>query len=268
MMANDVDHAKSIWRRIGAFLIDCLIINILISILLFPFATSLNSKFQLSGGIVNSSSCKPGKIFNEAGAEMSMSGWDGVVVCDSTANFFFPSRIGTFVKTVKNGNSTWSTKVSFGLDGSNRIKSYYDLSYLVWILLIAGSIFLESSARRGTPGRKIMGLQVSTADGLQIPFAKSLKRNVIKYLVYILLIIAVVASTPYTADPKMFISPSDPLAVVFPTQFFNSYFVPLMIGATLIWLIQFYIHVSILFPRSKPGRGVYDRWAGTKVELL
>ena len=267
-MAKDVEHAKSIWRRIAAFFIDCLIINILISILLFPFATNLNSKFQLSGGIVNSSSCNSGKILNEAGAELSMSGWDGVVVCDSIANFFFPSRIGTFVKTAKNGNSTWTTKVSFGLDGSNRIKSYYDLSYLFWILLIPGSILFEASARRGTPGRKLMGLQVSTIDGFQVPLSASLKRNAIKYFIYTFLIVAGVSSLPYTVDPMVFLSPSDPLVVVFPTQFFNSYCTPLMIVGVLLGLIQLYIHVSILFPRAKPGRGIYDRWAGTKVERL
>ncbi len=265
-MAGDIEHAKSIWRRIAAFLIDCLIINIVISILLFPFATSLNSKFQLYSGIVNSNSCNLGKVFNETGAELSTSGWDGVVVCNSTANFFFPSRIGTFVKTVKNGNSTLTTKVGFSLDGTNRIKSYYDLSYLFWILLIVGSIFFEASARRGTPGRKIMGLKVSTIDGLQVSFSKSIKRNGIKYFIYTLLIVGGISNLPYTVNPTIFLSPSDPLVVVFPTQLFNTYFTPFMIVGVLLGLIQLYIHISILFPRSKPGRGIYDRWAGTKVE--
>jgi uncharacterized RDD family membrane protein YckC len=268
MMADDVEHAKSIWRRIAAFLIDCILINIVISIFLFPFATSLDSKFQLSSGFVNSNSCNSGKVFNQTGAELSMSGWDGVVICNSTANFFFPSRTGTFVKTVKNSNSTWTTKVGFGLDSSNRIKSYYDLSYLFWVLLILGSILLEASKNRGTPGRKIMGLEVSTVDGFQVPMVGSIKRNLIKYFIYTLLIVGGISSLPYTANPGVFLSPADPLVVVFPTQLFNNYFTPLMIVGVLLGLIQFFIHVSILFPRSKPGRGIYDRWAGTKVELL
>lgn len=99
---------------------------------------------------------------------------DGLIIGLPLTLVFYVAILGPVQRDVYYyGNVSEST--------SAQIVFYYILLMCIQIVIYA---FMESSQWRGTPGKRIMGLQISDNAGNPISFKKSAVRNIIKLLIF------------------------------------------------------------------------------------
>jgi uncharacterized RDD family membrane protein YckC len=261
-------HTRSLWRRLLAILIDITLIGLVSSLLIYPLANTLESPWRVSSGLFNANRCNNGSVFDSGGRPISWTGWDRAIVCDMLVNGLFPSRTAIFVKSHKDGAVTTTQTVKFPISENNRFEAPLDSSVPIYLLLPLLLAVFEASAWMATPGKKILGLRVASANGEWPTMKQTLARNYAK-LFFVLLFLPLLPSYFQSASertkafekavftPELTVRPaSEVMASVLGVPFV----VWIAVAAGNIILI-----LTIFFPWRSAGRALYDRVAGTLV---
>ncbi|POR56759.1 RDD family protein [Bosea psychrotolerans] len=181
------------WRRSFAVAIDFVAAS-LIFVLAFTLVTSGTSDtLRLSGFGIVTRSCGPAKVSPAvlAAGNEAMPGvdWTTAAQCNISSFGITQNHIIVLARSEKQKNSVVIThSVSVPVDtAGNPASPFYLDSLGLLLFLVAGLIFLASRLR-ATPGMKLMGLQLVTADGERAGLKAVFLRLVYAYIPVVLVI--------------------------------------------------------------------------------
>ena len=154
-------------RRLFAFFVDFLIINIITTLLLLPLVHNNTDNFRLSG-LLHSTLCyKITQAPQSLHDLVAPSKITGGTLCERKENFVANGRSLTLVldtQTSQNGNVQHSTykMITFPVDAKgNIVKPLFLQGILDWVLLALGSAFFLTRWQGKTPGKALLGLRVT-----------------------------------------------------------------------------------------------------------
>ena len=78
-----MDYTRSFWRRIGAFVADAVLANLVVVLVFGWWAMSLDAPVRFSDGLVHYKTCAAGAAFTKPSAPISTEDWDKVRICDT-----------------------------------------------------------------------------------------------------------------------------------------------------------------------------------------
>lgn len=242
-------HRAGFWRRIGALIIDCLIVLVPLQIVVAVLFAMSNGAIQGSFGIV-SRACGPVAQAPSGLEPPPPADANSFTTC-SISFFGLPTARSLVVGTVtQEGNTTTGRFVTYTLDADGNPVNAFATD---WIAILAVIGYLITMERRSgaTIGKRSLGIRtVSTGAPGQVglPLKQAIIRQVAQWigmvpgllLAFVFLVVA-----------------KDPMAAMATSSFWTLFYIAAIIQ--LAWL--FWIIVAV----SRKRDPIYDRIAGTSV---
>ena len=154
-------------RRLFAFFVDFLIINIISTLVLLPLVHNNTDNFRLSG-LLHSTLCyKISQASQSLHDLVAPSIITGGALCEEKENFVANGHSLTLVldrQTSQNGNVQHSSykQITFPVNAKgNIVKPLFLQGILDWVLLALGSVFFLTRWQGKTPGKALLGLRVT-----------------------------------------------------------------------------------------------------------
>lgn len=189
--------------------------------------------------------------------------WDRVQDCNTLSDFVFPNREIVLQKIDRTGAVTEIQEARFSLNrlGKGMIAIHLDL-LMIFVLFVGASLF-EASSKRATPGKRMLGLEVAGLANGQATIGQTLLRNFLKLISTLYFSGQFYFFYFYTRmDLQKFLEQGGQLQEP-PAQLTLAF----TLGLYAFAAINIVILISIFIPYQNMGRGLYDRAAGTQVEL-
>jgi uncharacterized RDD family membrane protein YckC len=254
-------YDRSLIRRILATLVDGTLALLVTSILVWPMAKSLDSPMRIDSGLFFMKSCNSGVAFTSPNVPFSLEGWDQIYICDQITNGIFPSRTANFYQETVSGKLKNFKTFAIPLNSKNEASWIFPADMLAVVILVFGAAAFEASKLRATPGKLLLGLEVTDERAGEITFLKTVLRNAIKYLYGVFMFLFTLS---------IYFKIYDPFSSSFKFGDPKVTFTMAAIGAAFILPIVFSIlnlidWLSILFPWHKAGRPLHDRFSKSYV---
>lgn len=237
------------WRRVGALLIDAIIILLPLQILTAVLFAQTNGAVQGNFGIT-STICATVDHLPEGLQPPPPASTNSITECRGSLFGFETSRTLSVGTVVEQGNTTTGRFLTYALDADGNPSSPFDMTWVAMLALLVYVISMEW--RRGaTVGKGVLGMRtVDTAapSHIGIPLRKAITRQLAMWIGTIPAFLVMIKA--------LFLS-DDPLNAMSGDGFWLAFAVALLIEiAWFIWII-----VSV----SKKRDPIYDRIAGTSV---
>lgn len=229
------------WRRLGALILDCIVLTALVqaaALVLYPLS---DGRLQ-ANGLLRFVDCRavtqvPAGV--TVPAEYSAS---GIKACRiSLLGLEFAHYLEAAPLETSESTDPWRLP----LDRNGAAASVLSLDVLVLPLLMLWRAFTDGRSER-TLGRKAAALTVTTSDGGQPSFGTAMLRQALLWWPALL-------SLPFDAGATF----SGGLRI--PAGGFELTTTDILGFATFVWLV---VAIVMIVRRTDP---LYDRWAGTKV---
>lgn len=237
------------WRRVGALLIDSIIILLPLQILVAILFAQTNGAVQSNFGITTRI-CATIDHLPEGLQPPPPASINSITECRGSLFGFETSRTLSVGTVVEQGNTTTGRFLTYALDADGNPTSPFDMTWVAMLALLVYVISMEW--RRGaTVGKRLLGMRtVDTAAPSQIgiPLRKAITRQLAMWIGTIPAFLVMI---------KVLFLSDDPLNAMSGSGFWLAFAVALLIEiAWFIWII-----VSV----SKKRDPIYDRIAGTSV---
>lgn len=249
---TDVESAPmraGFWRRVGALVIDCLIVLVPLQIVVAILFAMSNGSIQGSFGLV-SRTCAP--------VALAPSGLEPPPPAD--ANTFSECEIGFFglptartlaIGTVKQeGNTTSGRFITYSLDAQGNPVNAFTTD---WIAILAVVVYLIAMERRSgaTFGKRTLGIRAvptGTPGQIGLPLRQAVIRQAAKWIGMVPGVLFAVV---------VFFVIEDPFAAMETQGYWTMFAIAAVIQ--IAWLL--WIAISV----SRKHDPIYDRFAGTSV---
>lgn len=237
------------WRRVGALLVDAIIILLPLQILTAVLFAQTHGTVQGNFGITTRI-CATVDHLPEGLQPPPPASTNSITECRSSLFGFETSRALSVGTVVEEGNTTTGRFLTYALDADGKPTSPFDMTWVAMLALLIYLVLIEW--RRGaTVGKRILGMRtIDTAAPSQIgiPLRKAITRQLAMWIGTIPAFLVMI---------KILFLSDDPLNAMSGDAFWLAFIVAFTIEiAWFIWII-----VSV----SKKRDPIYDRIAGTSV---
>ena len=253
-----MEHTRSFLRRISAFLIDVILAHLVIVVIFGWWAMSADSTVRFGGSLIYLERC-----YDLARTTPYLTAWDKVKDCNTVSDFAFPNREIVLQKIDKTGAVIQIQEARYSLSrlGKGIVVIHLDL-LMIFVLFVGASLF-EASSIRATPGTRMLGLEVTSLANGQATIWQTAFRNFLKLISALYISGQFYFLYFYTKmDLQRFLEQGGHLQEP-PAQLTLAFTLGLYVFAA----VNIVILTSVFFPYQNMGRGLYDRAAGTQVEL-
>lgn len=249
--AGDPPLRAGFWRRVGALVIDSIVIFLPLQILVVILFTLTNGNVQ--GGFLVSTECRSVGNIPEGLQPPPPANANFANLC--TSKFFGFPAVHMLVVGIasQKDNTTTTVSMSYPLDADGNPTNALDMNWAGVVLLTLYLIAMEWRSG-ATIGKRLLKMKVVEAGSIAnggIRLSRALKRNLAMWIG------AIPALLIYT---KVIFFSADPMAVMTSRGFWLTAIVALLIQAG--WLI--WITVSV----SRKDDPIYDRLAKTSLIRL
>jgi len=245
---EDASLRAGFWRRVGALVIDSIIIFLPLQILVAILFAQTNGNIQ--GGFFVSTECHSVSAFPEGLQPPPPADANFANQCKSSF-FGFPTAHVLVVSAVtQTGNMTTSRSFNYPLDASGKPTNAFDMGWVAILVLVLYLIAMEwrSGATVGKRLLKMRAFEAGNTTGVGIPLSKAVIRNLAMWIGIIPALLVMAKILFFTADP---------LTAMTGSGFWLAFAVAFAIEvAWLVWII-----VSV----SRKSDPIYDRLAGTSL---
>lgn len=241
-----------------------IIASLLLLLLAIPLASGADPLIRLTSGMLTQKWCERGDVYDPDGRPLSNQGWDDHFICTTVLYGLFTHRTAYFAKTEKHDGWTETRNVTLAIDSRNRVTTFYPIDALWWLLWIILVTATEASPLLASPGKRFLGLKVTTPQGEKASVSAVLTRNLLKNIfvaAYTLFILVPGLVTAHDMANSTVVNQT----VVFPAEFFSAYLWSMLVIGLIAGLAQIILLWHLFFPWRSAGRGLYDRLAGTIV---
>ena len=254
-----MEHTRSFLRRISAFLIDVVLAHLVVVFIFGWWALDADSTVRFGGSLVHLQRCH-----EVARTTPFLAAWDKVQDCNTVSDFVFPNREVVLQKIDNTGAITYIQEARISLNRAGKGIVAMQLDLLMLVVLFVGASLFEASSIRATPGKRMLWLEVaSLADG-QATIRQTLLRNFLKLIAglyitgqfYFLYFYSRTDLQKWLEQGGQLQDPPAQLTLAF------------TLGQYAFAAVNIVILISVFFPFKNMGRGLYDRAAGTQVELF
>lgn len=248
-MVDGAPLRAGFWRRIGALLVDSMVVLLPLQILVAILFAQTNGAVQGNFGFV-STICAPLSSIPAGLQPPPPTDVNSVSECRSSLFGFETSRALTVGTVVQKDNVTSGRYMTYALDADGKPTTPFDVTWLALLVLLIYLIFLESRSG-ATVGKRLLGMRVidpANPARVGIPLGKAVIRNLAMWIGAIPALLMMIMI--------LFLS-TDPLGAMSGSGFWLAFTAAALIEiAWFIWII-----VSV----SKKRDPIYDRIAGTSV---
>jgi uncharacterized RDD family membrane protein YckC len=254
-----VDYTRSFGKRLGAAAIDLVFAHLVVVLVFGWWAMSLDSPLRFNGSLLNFETCQEGT----PKADSPFAQWSKVNICTTKSDFILPSKELVLQKIDQSGSITYIQEARFFLNASNQVTAIIRLDYLMFLVWWLGASICEASGWQASPGKRLFGLEVENISG-RAHLSQTLVRNGLKLLLPLIFMMVQIVDDLYfrslwfqAVAAKGIYTPL--LPVWWHRILLALYGVAATVNAINIG--------SIMWPVKAMGRGLYDRFAGTRVVM-
>jgi uncharacterized RDD family membrane protein YckC len=246
MVGEAVATRARFWGRIGAFIIDALVIGTFLAVLgiiLFPLT---DGRIRVDSVPLNVRTCY---ALNALPPELGLPPDFKVTQaarCTLTFLGYVHNRVLIVSEVTRSGAVTYTRTLTFAADADGRPTSAFELDHLA-IFLLAGYLLLLEWRFGKTLGKDLVGVRVQSLAGGPLTLSQAVKRTLVKMLPVLILTPALIAA--------MWLGPGSLL------PFMKYLFVIIALAGAvgLVLLVNFVVTVRV---GNLPW---HDRWAQTEV---
>lgn len=247
-VSENASSRAGFWRRVGALIIDSIIIFLPLQILVAILFAQTNG--NVHGGFFVSTECHSVSAIPDGLRPPPPPDANFANQCKSSF-FGFPTAHVLVVGVVtKTDNITTTRSFNYPLDASGKPTNALDMSWIGMLVLLLYLIAMEWRSG-ATVGKRVLKMRVFEADnitGVGVPLSKAVIRNLAMWIGMIPALLLMIKILFFTADPLTAMSRSG---------FWLAFVVAFAIEVA--WIIWIVVSVS---RRSDP---IYDRIAGTSL---
>jgi uncharacterized RDD family membrane protein YckC len=236
------------WRRVLAISIDLALIALVATVAGVLLFGPTNGRVRIGGALIDVTRCSsvdPQQIllanpplFHITNARRCTKSFFGLV----------HDRTLQIAEVTRSGTITYTRSMTYPVDVDGRVVQAFYIDSLILVLFVGYVLLLEWRFGQ-TLGKRIMHIRVQSLGGGPISFAQAVKRSVIRFLPWLLLLLLLVLLSMFGAN-----------------------FLFAFASSATIWILWLVVVVTALlyvvnFVQTTRGRQLpwHDRWAATEV---
>ncbi|WP_319771914.1 RDD family protein [Breoghania sp.] len=169
--------------RAVALLIDLLVVSTALTVVFYVLSTPFSARFIVPS-FIKTNSCEQSNFLSNERMEQLLplkSGEQHIQrICETRSSFLFKSNITYITAFIRDGNKTYSRSIAYYSDELGNHTRYYPMQ-LPFYIILALSIAIITGKFATTPGKKYLGLQVTTESGGSPSVRQCLIREMVKF---------------------------------------------------------------------------------------